>query len=1013
MMHRQPELGPEQLRVVEREPGSRVRVLGAPGTGKTTAAIACVTRFVADGGSPDRVLLLTGARETASRIRDRIARELSVTTPGPMARTFASLAHAIVRQHSMTEHGAPPMLLGGSDEDARWREVLELDAASADGVVWPSHLRDQVRLLPEFRAELREFIARATERGMTPDDLLSHAQQLEPANETWQAVARIWKQFEFGLLLESGDSARIVTTPSLLREATQIAAARLAPEYDLLVIDDAQELTQGQLEFVEALAGARDRKTGLVVAGDPDVATGMFRGAQPGIMNAMPFDLTVVLPKSHRMGGSVADAYRSVVERVGVTGAAEQRQFLDAEHGSAALVQSAPSAAAEARLIADELRERHIVGGVPWSQMAVITRSSGLARQLRSALAGLDVPTERSGSTALRDSVAVQGLIDAMAIATGRLPLDAVTLMRLLGSPLVDLDALQLRRLRRALRVHLLATGSEVSVDDRLVELFTRPDDFDAFPKSRVILRAKRLAEVLAKSAGSADESPQDLLWQLWEGFGTAQPWAEQAKSSVDVIARAANERLDAVVALMRHVGFAAERHPTMTAGQFVEQWQAASVEDDSLAGRAAVEAVAVGTPSSFLGREFDTVCVASVNDAVWPNLRLRSSLLDAAAFVRGSASRDEVRSDEARLLALAISRASNRLLVTAVESADEGPSEFAVRLGISSATSRNATTLGSLIAQLRRTLTALDSTDAERARAASALRLLADRGVAGAHPDAWAGRQPVSDAESTAATALDEAVRPPKVSPSKIERFEECQVQWAAGNLSGDAVGTHRQIGTIIHAAVENARLFTADELERLALEHWHTLQFAAPWEDLRSRKELREIVERLETYFEFVQSQGYRIDSDLREAKFSADIDGVELSGSIDWVERGPEGVRIVDLKTGRAPKTKDEVLVDPQLQSYQLAVVTGAVLGLQDAKVVDARLVYPRKSTLKPETWALTQEPLDDVAMQEFRVRVVTAAEQMTGTSFIAHPSSHCEDSQGFRPDCAFHIIEQVTS
>ncbi|MGO3844609.1 PD-(D/E)XK nuclease family protein [Agrococcus casei] len=1012
MMNQQPELGSEQLRVVALAPQSRVRLLGAPGSGKTTAAVACVTQFIADGGAPDRVLLLTGSRETASRLRDRIARALAVTTPGPLARTFASLAHAIVRQRSMAEHGAPSALLGGSDEDARWREVLEIDGASADGVVWPSHLREQVRLLPEFRAELREFIARATERGMTPDDLLEHALNMQQPNETWQAVARIWKQFEFGLLLESGDSARIVTTPSLLREATQIAAAGQAPEFDLLVIDDAQELTQGQLEFVEALAGAHDAKTGLVIAGDPDVATGMFRGAQPGIMNSMRVDETIRLPKSHRMGGAVASAYRTVVERVGVAGSTDQRQFAEAGHDAEALVQSAPSAAAEARLIADELRERHIVAGVPWSQMAVITRTSGLARQLTSALVGLDVPTSRSGSTALRGSVAVQGLIDAMAIATGRQELDAVTLLRLLSSPFIDLDSLQLRRLRRALRVQLLADDSALSVDERLVELFTSPDDFDAFPQSRVIRRARRLATVLSASSGSADASPQDLLWQLWEGFGTAEAWAEQAGGD-GVVARAANERLDAVVALMRHVGFVAERHPTMTALQFVEQWQAASVEDDSLAGRGAAETVAVGTPSSFLGREFDTVCVAGVNDAVWPNLRLRSSLLDAAAFVRGSASREEVRSDEARLLALAVSRAANRLLVTAVDSADSDASEFAVRLGITAATARNATTLGALTAQLRRTLTDFDSDTAERARAAAALRLLADRGVEGAHPDAWAGRQALSEPAPHAEEAEEIDLKPQGVSPSKIERFEECQVQWVVGNLSGDSIGTHRQIGTIIHAAVEHARLFTADELEGLALAHWDELQFSAPWEDQRSRAELREIVERLETYFELVQSQGYRIDTQLREAKFSADVDGVELRGSIDWVERGPDGVRIADLKTGKSAPSKEEVSANPQLQSYQLAVATGAVEGLSDAAVVDARLVYPSKTTKKPETWALKQEPLTESSLQEFRERVLAAAEQMSGTSFIAHPSSHCENSDGFRPDCAFHIIEQATS
>ena len=1005
-MTQQPELTPQQRSVLDRYQGSSLRVVGAPGTGKTTVAVEAVVSFIADGGSPEKVVLLTGSRDAAGRLRDRIARRVTVATPGPLARTFASLAHAIVRQRSMIEHGAPPILLGGSDEDARWREVLESDAAEG-GVAWPARLREQVRMLPEFRAELRELIARATELGMGPDDLLSHARQQQPPNETWQSAAQLWRYFERGLVLESAGGARIVTTPSLLREATSICAAGNGPEFDLIVVDDAQELTKGQAEFLEALSSGQANAVRIII-GDPDIATGMFRGAQPGLMSTLPVDETIVLDKGHRMGDAIAKAYDTVVSKIGVAGLSQQRRSASAAHESAVAVHSAPSEASQARLIADFLRRQHLVHGTAWSDMAVVTRASGLTKQLASALEALGIPTARAGAAALRDSAAVAPLIELMALATGRAALDSTTVMRLLASVYVDLDPLQIRRLRRVLRVQLLAGGSTLTVDERLVELFADVQQFEGFPRSREVTRAARLARVLSATADSSDASPQDLLWEIWQGFDVASTWAEVAGGD-GVVARAANERLDAVVALMRHVGFAAERNPTLTAGAFVDQWLSASVEDDSLAQLGEADAVSVGTPSSFLGREFDTVCVAGVNDSVWPNLRLRSSLLDAAAFIRGSASREEVRSDEARLLALAVSRASRQLLVTAVDSREADASEFAHRLGITPAQPQDATTLPALVAQLRRCLTDPASSDEERAQAASALRLLADHEVAGADPASWAGRQsltapaPMTDGQPSAT----------RVSPSKIERFEQCQVQWIAGNLAGDAIGTARQFGTLVHGAVERAKNFTADEIERLALEGWHELQFSSEWEEARSREQLKEVAQQLEGYFDLVRSQGYRIDSQLREVRFVTSFDGVELRGSIDWVERGIDGVRIADLKTGTSTPTAKEAAANPQLQSYQLALAEGAVPELSGEEIVDARLVYPRKDVQAIDKKAIKQNALTEKELQAFRERVRTVAQQMTGETFVAHPSTHCEDDSGFRPDCAVHVIEQVTS
>ena len=109
-------------------------------------------------------------------------------------------------------------------------------------------------------------------------------------------------------------------------------------------------------------------------------------------------------------------------------------------------------------------------------------------------------------------------------------------------------------------------------------------------------------------------------------------------------------------------------------------------VAGDSLVARApAGESVSLVTPAAAAGREWDLVVVAGVQEGVWPDLRLRGSLLGSADLVdvvtgRGTdprAARAQVRHDETRLFHVAASRATERLVVTAVRDETDVPSPF------------------------------------------------------------------------------------------------------------------------------------------------------------------------------------------------------------------------------------------------------------------------------------------------------------------------------------------------
>jgi hypothetical protein len=96
-------------------------------------------------------------------------------------------------------------------------------------------------------------------------------------------------------------------------------------------------------------------------------------------------------------------------------------------------------------------------------------------------------------------------------------------------------------------------------------------------------------------------------------------------------------------------------------------------------------DGVALLTPAGAAGREWRYVAVAGVQEGVWPDLRLRGSLLGSEELVDVVTGRDRtfraaqtaVRYDETRLFLVATSRATERLLVTAVRSEDDQPSVY------------------------------------------------------------------------------------------------------------------------------------------------------------------------------------------------------------------------------------------------------------------------------------------------------------------------------------------------
>ncbi len=941
-------------------------IVGGPGTGKTEFLVRRAGTLI-DAGHGGNLLVVTFSRRGAADLDGRISEAVAHSMPAVDVTTYHSFARRLLETHAaLRGWDSAPEVLPGPDQ----KRLIALLLSEEDPSAW-AHTYRSLLNTSTFADEVTDFVLRCREQLVEPDDLT----KLD--RDDWRGLAPFLKRYDDALR-----DRLAIDYGTLLSEAAALVADdevmdTLDRQYRYVLVDEYQDTTHAQAAFLQRLTR---RHRNITAAADPYQSIYSFRGAELENVARFPEQFPnaggepatrIVLTTSHRVPQPILDAAVRVTSHE-LPGAAG-KVIATRQDGSVETYRFEQQVE-EAEWISSEIERLHLEQQIPYSRVAVFTRSKRrFLGPLSRALERRDIPHDRPDAR-LIDQPAVRFTLDVVIAATG-VPSDAdLALRRILLGPLFRTPLARLREIER----------------ERLRQGLSWPAAL------RLLVPGGQTLAGFIEDPGWATRRPASVgLWELWSTLPqihaiVADPVATEH--------RAAWSSLSQVLVRWN------DREPTGTLDDYRRFAEADEFEASPLLAYQGSDRdrVTLTTLHQSKGLEFDVVFIADAVEGVFPDLRTRDSLLNTR-HLQPSLPTDTTgylrfRLDEERRLAYtAMTRATRRVVWTATDSGySEGigiPSRFlALAAGtdtVDEAAKRpprhtRPITPREAESALRRVLADPHQTSAKRIGAAAVLAAGPQHGLR--HPDEFSGYLEPGPDDNVIGDSMH-------LSPSQADAYETCPRRYVLerrlGIGGGDSV--YAEFGTLIHDVLEtvesaatergdqHATLDEAvDELDRqLYSGRFGGGAFDAAWRE-RGRKGLTAL-------YEAWPSTGRPV---AHEHELHLTHGETEWIGRADRIEARDGGLAVVDYKTPKTAMAVGDAKGSLQLGFYVLASRNDeslAEVGIAD----QAELWYPL-AILKS---GITVRPFDVDRLPEVEERMRAVAHGIRNERWDPHPNRGC--------------------
>ncbi|HYQ96422.1 MAG TPA: ATP-dependent DNA helicase [Candidatus Eisenbacteria bacterium] len=951
-------LDPEQRAAVEHDQGPLLIVAGA-GTGKTTVIARRIAHLIAVGRArPAEILSLTFNEKAAAEMQERV----DVLVPYGYADTHISTFHSFgeeVLSSFGIEIGIAP---GFSVLDQTAQALFLAEHIEALGLKRYAPLSDPTRYVRELARffnrlkdypiaterlrELAEGAVAASGEDMAERDRGERYAELAAAAGRYDRL--LWKQgfVDFGDLL---------ALPLRLFEESPAAVRFFQERFRYILVDEFQDTNPVQFDIVRRLTALHRN---LVVVGDDDQSIYRFRGAH--LQNILKFHeffpdaRSIVLTRNYRSSREILKAARRLilVNRERLETRLDISKELHAERsGPAPRMKELPTEAEEAAWVAGEIRAAVESGTRRCRDFAILVRSNKNAEPFLRALDEQGVPYYFSGSRGLFQRPEIKELVAVLyalsqdtreeylyllAQSAYAVPGEDLNLLvHALSTNPVTLRALMERAVRGSGTVAISeeGRGRVAAMLEDLGALRTTARDHGTGEVLRAYLDRRGILKRLRTPTHFEDEiKARNIVkfFKLVQTFGT-----------VAVV--------DRVPLFLRHLAMVMEHG---------EDPAVAEIGEES-------DVVQVLTIHRAKGLEFPVVYLVQAASDLFPTRNFRRGIEVPVELAPGERQSSELhKEEERRLCYVAFTRAKDELVAT--HALDYGGKMLRRRSEFLS----EAFDLGkpAPARKKRRLLEELDS-DPATARGLPPLGRPATR-------------------------------EPILLSHNRIADYDTCPLKYHFIHvLAIDPILTrdHRvNFGNAIHQAVAFA-------LERHRLEQSPTFEqvlevFRSNWrnEGYRSedhaRRRFDQGVEALRAFLER-EVLGQAPPTEV-ERSFRFKLGDVIVSGRMDRVDEGPDGVVITDYKTSELDeeeKADSSARENLQLSIYALAhkMRTGRAPERLELKYV-----------LSGATGTSTRS---EEKLERTRDRILAIAESVRSGDFRAQPSEHNCSICACRPIC----------
>ncbi len=954
-------LNPEQQKAVTHGEGPLLIIAGA-GTGKTTVVTKRIEHLILDKKIlPSCILALTFTEKAAQEMETRIDEILPYGYTTLWIETFHAFCDRILRQEAIHIGLQSNFTLLTEAECLLFlrKHLFEFNL---------EYFRPLGNPMKFLQGMLTHF-SRLCDDDITPEQYLAYAKKLQD-NQTdtddpidikkTQELAHAFAKYE-ELKAKEGvmDYSNLISnTLKLFRERPTILK-KYQDQFQYVFVDEFQDTNFAQNEMAILLAGTRQN---ITVVGDDDQSIYRWRGA--AIANMMQFRQhfpkakIIALTKNYRSTKTILDGAYTLIQNNNPD-RLEVKENIDKRLEGMRGIEGDPitfilenngdeEAEAVAKAIAQEVKKTKR----PYNEIAILVRANDHATPFQRSLDRLKIPFQFLGPGHLYEQNEIKDLIAYLHVLADFE--DTASLYRVITMPIFGMQA---RDVAAILNFSKRGNMTLFEAMERVDETMLTEEGKEKIMQIVEMIK-KHLEQVPLEQAGQ-------ILYHFFEDSGLLGHYLDPGSM------RTEKEAQNIAKFFEKLQGFA--NNKTDASVFAVVDWIDLSMELGESPMAAEVDwtknnAVNILTIHSSKGLEFPVVFVVNLVSQRFPSRDRKEQIPVPQDIIREALPEgDENLQEERRLFYVAITRAQEKLFLTAARFYNEGKRERKISPFVME-------TLGDAFVQDK-----LKKQTAEPV--VQQLSLLE-----------------VLNANVTEKPAIEQAKVEPiditYISYSQLQTFAMCPLHFKLRYLLNLPSPTSPALsyGVSVHGALRDYFMAMKDSdaretIQDLLKKNWISQGYASKLHEEQTFNQAKKMLQDFSEKIVIEKPNTIAI-----ETPFNFWLGKLKVGGRIDRIDKLPDGrIEIIDYKTGKNVPTEKKVAEDLQLSTYALAAteVHDGILGKTPDEVV--LTLHYLEDDIKIST-TRSREALDFAKEQ-----ILQKVDEISKSDFLCSSSMQCKNCE----------------